>query len=439
MSSLPIVRAYFATRMRRFRDRAALEAWQDQQVCAHLERVVPRSRWLQERLAGRPVGEWRAMEPVGKAEMMARFTDLNTVGLTLEDAMRVALAAEDSRDFAPELNGVTVGLSSGTSGHRGLFVVPPAERQEWAGHMLARLLPHPLLWPRRDRVAFFLRANSNLYETTRSARVRFEYFDLIEELDAQESRLRELDPTILVAPPSTLRRLARRRLAGSLVLSPIKVIAVAEVLDPLDERLIRRAFGQTVHQVYQATEGFLGHTCTYGTLHLAEDVMAVEREPLDDQRFVPVITDFRRSAQPIVRYRLNDVLRLRPVPCRCGSPLTALAAVEGRDDDVFVGIRADGTERPVFADFIRRAVLTAHADVADYGVRQVAPDALEVFVEVVDGADPERVRAAVGAGLAAMFARLGCREPAVTGIASWPEGGMRKRKRVERGFAWTER
>ena len=102
------------------------------------------------------------MPPVGKAEMMADFDRFNTAGVRLADALAVALAAERSRDFAPLLpGGIAVGLSSGTSGNRGVFLAAPAERDEWAGTMLARVLPGPL-WA-AHRVAFFLRASSALY------------------------------------------------------------------------------------------------------------------------------------------------------------------------------------------------------------------------------------------------------------------------------------
>ena len=57
-----------------------------------------------------------------KLEFMRDFDQINTRGLTLDEAMEVAVQSEQSRDFAPTLNGVTVGLSSGTSGNRGLFL-----------------------------------------------------------------------------------------------------------------------------------------------------------------------------------------------------------------------------------------------------------------------------------------------------------------------------
>src|SRR5699024_10326335 len=110
-----------------------------------------------------------------KQTMMANFDALNTVGVRRVEAEALALAAERSRDFAPMLGDVAVGLSSGTSGHRGLFLVSPADRDAWAGTVLALTLPPGLVG---HRIALFLRANNALYESVRSRLVDFRYFDL---------------------------------------------------------------------------------------------------------------------------------------------------------------------------------------------------------------------------------------------------------------------
>lgn len=142
---------------------------------------------------------------------------------------------------------------------------------------------------------------------------------------------------MIAAPPSLLRRLAEAVRTGKLNVKPQRVISVAEVLDPLDREYIGQAFGQIVHQIYQCTEGFLGCTCPYGTLHLNEDLVYIEKEyvPGKDRTFVPIVTDFSRMTQPIVRYRLNDLLTESDEPCPCGSPFTAIERIEGRCDDIF--------------------------------------------------------------------------------------------------------
>ncbi|WBV66998.1 hypothetical protein PGH44_06835 [Legionella pneumophila] len=51
------------------------------------------------------------------------------------------------------INNIAVGLSSGTSGSRGLFLVSEQERDAWAGIILAKAMPNGLR--SRERIAFF--------------------------------------------------------------------------------------------------------------------------------------------------------------------------------------------------------------------------------------------------------------------------------------------
>ena len=70
---------------------------------------------------------------------MRDFNQINTCGLDLKDAMQVAVDSETSRDFEPTIEGVTVGLSSGTSGNRGLFLASSSERAIWVAAVLQRI------------------------------------------------------------------------------------------------------------------------------------------------------------------------------------------------------------------------------------------------------------------------------------------------------------
>ncbi len=428
--------AYWRTRYgpgARARTRAALEAYQARAVERHLRRVLPASAFYRQHFAAQPLSEWARAPTIDKKVMLAHFDDLNTVGVRYEEALALAQRAEHTRDFLPTLRGVTVGLSSGTSGTRGLFLVSAAERAAWAGAALARVLPGGRL--AAQRVAFFLRANSNLYTSVRSRLIRFEYFDLLVPLPIALSRLFGLLPPMVVGPPSLLALLADAAGAGRLRIAPRKVVAVGEVLDPLDAAVIGAQFGAPVHQVYQATEGFLGSTCEYGTLHLHEDLVVIHPEWLDEaeRKFVPIVTDFHRMSQPILRYRLDDILTVRSVPCPCGSPRLALEGIEGRCDDIFYFPGATGGWVPVFPDFIRRALMAAGgAQLHGYVTEQVAPGRIEVALAAPAEARAE-IEAAARAGLAALCARVGAVMPEVaftTGGA--PELTGRKFKRVAR-------
>src|SRR5690606_37800198 len=140
--------------------------------------------------------------------------------------------------------------------------------------------------------------------------------------------------------PKVLVELAK----ADLPLAPLKLFSAAEVLDPLDRAVIEARFGLVLGQIYMATEGLFAVSCDKGGLHLCEDYVAFEweRPEPDSELVAPVVTDFTRTTQVMARYRMNDLLRLDPRSCACGSPLQLVAEIAGRMDDVFHLPRKDG-------------------------------------------------------------------------------------------------
>jgi putative adenylate-forming enzyme len=430
---------YVRTRhMRRWSSRESFERWQECQVLKRLRYVQERSPFYRELWGNRPLTEWREFPVIDKTAMMEHFDELNTAGIRKKEAMELALEAERTRNFLPQTGRITVGLSSGTSGSRGLFLVSEEEQAAWAGVMLAKLLPGPLWKP--EKVAFFLRANSNLYESVRSGNLEFQYFDLLEKLERHVERLNEYQPGIWAAPPSVLRLLAGQKRKGLLTAQPHRIISVAEVLDPVDARMIGETFGLPVHQVYQCTEGFLASSCSHGTLHLNEDIVHIEKEYIGSdpsgRKFVPVITDFSRTTQPIIRYRLNDMLTEAEKPCACGSVFTAIERIEGRCDDIFYIEEAVGGKlTPVFPDYITRAVIAASPAVEEYRVIQQEKDRLTIELRLASGTGRDEVEQQVTASLESLMRRLNCRMPTLAYEAYSFETGARKLRRVERRWA----
>ena len=304
----------------------------------------------------------RFADVMTKSLYLEHFAELNRHGITLEQATAVALRAESERDFKPELpGGITAGFSSGTSGRRQVFLVGREDRCRWAGQMLARMLSTRSLLQICNifapplRIAFFLRASSNLYTTLSSLRVKFDYFDLTQPFDELVTRLEGFRPHVLVAPATVLAELARRARVR-----PRQVISVAEVLDAKDRTAIEAAFAVPVAQIYQAAEGFLGCTCSQGRMHLNEESLHIEPEWLDEahERFHPLITDFSRQTQWFVRHRLDDILRPDPTPCPCGRKTMTLHAIEGRAEEVLWLRDGRGDLSPVFPDVLRQALYT---------------------------------------------------------------------------------
>jgi putative adenylate-forming enzyme len=314
-----------------------------------------------------------------KKLFMANFDAINTCNIHLEDALNIALKAEQDRNFAPTLNGITVGLSSGTSGNRGVFLASENERAMWVAMMLDRVIGFSL---KQRSIAFFLRANSNLYTSVKSSVLSFNYFDLLEAIPLHVQRLNQLQPNILVAPPSMLMELAKATERGELSIYPAKVISVAEVLTPEDNAHLTTVFQQTIHQVYQCTEGFLASSCKYGTLHFNEDFLIIEKKYIDNDhlRFHPIVTDLKRTSQPIIRYELNDILIEQPT-CKCGSKMMAISSIEGRSDDILEFKDSENKIVKIFPDFFRKAIILSHEEICDYALIQTDYTNLNLFIE----------------------------------------------------------
>jgi phenylacetate-CoA ligase len=420
-------------RLRRFHERRARHIVE----YANAHSPFYRRHWV-----GHDRRRWRSLPAVDKRLMMDNFDRFNTVGIGREEAMAVALRAEASRDFSPTLRGFTVGLSSGTSGHRGIFLASPWEQATWAGNILSRTI-HDLR-PRRLRVAFFLRSNSNLYEKVGGLLVQFRFFDLMMPLSETVNTLNEFKPHIVVGPPSLLGFLADAQARGDLQINPERLVSVAEVLDPEDREHLEATFHAPVHQIYQCTEGLLAVSCEHGSLHIQEDLVAIQLQPLQDQppardrprelRASPIVTDLWRTTQPIVRYRLNDVLRMSGERCACGSPFRVIEAIEGRCDDILHFLAQDGEMRPFFPDTIRRIVLLASPDVEDYLAVQERAGQLRIHLAVPAGADFEQVSRRVRASVDATIAQYCCLPAEVSIEDGVPElsAGVKRRRVIRR-------
>jgi len=315
---------------------------------------------------------------MSKQTFMEHFDVINTHGIKKEIAFETALKAELSRDFSPMLENVTVGLSSGTSGNRGIFLVSEKERAQWVAYVLDRVIGFSL---KKRSVAFFLRANSNLYDSVKSKVLKFEFFDLLDDLQTHVSRLNSLQPTFLVAQPSMLLDLAKEIEKGMITIQPKKIISVAEVLYPEDKAYLEKIFGQLIHQVYQCTEGFLASTCSEGVLHFHEDYLIIEKKYLDETntRFHPIITDLKRFSQPIVRYELNDIIH-ELKDCSCGLKTTAIAKIEGRSDDMLLFENIDGLPVKIYPDFFRRAIILSNESIDDYLLVQRSNLVIELYI-----------------------------------------------------------
>ena len=388
----------------------------------HQERAV--NRWLKHsvphvaafadapaRLANLPV--------MDKAKLMANFAHYNTADMTA-DQVRAILASGD------RIGGLTVGASTGTSGNQGFFVISDAERFRWLGSILAKTMAD-LLW-RKQRVAILLPRGTGLYDSANQIqRLQLRFFDVTQGTDTWRATLKAFDPTVIVAPPKVLRVLAQ----DAFNLRPLRVFSAAETLDPLDRPDIEAAFGVPLGQIYMATEGLLGVTCRHGRLHLAEDSVHFEYEAVGDGLVTPLISSFRRGTQILARYRMNDLLRLDPARCPCGTPLQAVSEIVGRMDDCFHLHGSNGAQM-LTPDVLRNAVVMADHRITDFRLTQTGPDTVTLTLPKTV---PPDAGLAARRRLTALCDARGVKPKITVTHGPLPLDVTRKLRRVARHFA----
>jgi len=380
----------------RLRDRAAVSRYHKQQLrelAVHASANFPFFADAQEL----SFDSWPRLD---KQILIDNFDQLNSAKLRAGD-VRAALSRGEQR-----LAGYCIGQSTGTSGNRGYYVISERERFIWLGTILAKTMPD-VLW-RRQRVALAMPNMSSLYQSAeQSGQITLRFFDLAKGVESWAEDILQFRPNVIVAPPKVLRWLAEQD-----CLPDARLFSGAEVLDLLDRAMIERKSRFPLREIYMATEGLFGVSCRYGTLHLAEDVVHFEweRAGADSNLVVPIVTDFTRRAQAMIRYRMNDLVELDDQPCRCGSAFQAVKRIVGRCDDCLEISDTKGRLRMVTPDVLRNAVVDAHPSIDDFRVVQTAPDAIRVSLPK---SVPAEAIAATQAMLAARLAQM-CVAPKIT-------------------------
>ena len=424
MSKLSTLFRYFFT-PKKFNSRNRIEKIQNSGMRKHAKFVRKNSPFYARHWKGLKDEQWAEFPLIDKSIMMEHLEDLLTVRLDVDKARSLADKAEKSRDFSPKIGPYSIGYSSGTSGSRGMHFVSEKEQAGWAGFMLARGLDGSIF--SKHRIGLILRANSNTFESVGSNRIKFKFYDLMKPLEEIHESILQDKLDILIGPPSVLRYLSD-------VKSPLKVrklVSAAEVLDEIDRTHIEAHFGQIVHQFYSSTEGEIAATCELGTLHLNEEIMVIQKQWVDQEKgwYHPIISDFKRKTQPIIRYRLNDILVASKQPCGCGDARESIDSIMGRQDDIFLLKKNDGEGfEQVIPDFIRRAVMQMHPEITAYCAIQKSPEEIEIQLL------PEGLEDISLQGFKQVWQKMKTIEPSITLAKYSFKPSTTKLRRIRRDF-----
>lgn len=327
---------------------------------------------------------------IDKSIMMAHFDEINTAGLQRDSLVDFKIHQEREGGTGLFASKFSIGLSSGTSGNRGLTVLGQSERELYGCLLWARSgIPKEI---RQIRLLFTLRTNNAAFMEPRSFGAKIIFADYTHSAKELIKLINEKRINILAGPPSLLRMIAAE--SDSLEKPLQAIISYAEVLDSETESYLENRLGVPVIQIYQGSEGFIASTCRAGNLHINEDVILVQEEGVNDpnnQVKNVILTDLYRVTQPIIRYRLGDLLELDPEPCSCGSCFRRIKVIHGRSDDIFHLRGQDGNLRYLFPDYVRRAINQASGDIVEYQAIQHAYDDIEIRLITIPTADRPKI------------------------------------------------
>ena len=123
-------------------------------------------------------------------------------------------------------------------------------------------------------------------------------------------------------------------------------ITGGEVLTREFQKLAKEKYNIEVYNFYGMTE-FSGHIASecycHNGLHVNEDCYYVEVIDPETGKTVPdgeygelVITNLKREAMPLIRYRTRDITRIIPEACPCGRTHRRIEPITHRIDDMMI-------------------------------------------------------------------------------------------------------
>ncbi len=320
------------------------------------------------------VTDWssfRLLPTLNKRIMMDHFDDINTAGLKKDDVMNYAVTKELAKDYLGYYqNQYVIGLSSGTSGNKGLYVTPKAMTKQIPALFIAR--GGVTLSDLPARILFMLRVFSQGFQDINAPFLHLHYLHTMTPAEEIVRKLITLKISIWMAPPSLLRMM----LPYASQVPPLKkIITYAEVLTIEEKELFSKVFNTPILEIYQASEGQLGSPCRHGQLHINEDLVYVELYDENNQLVTQtgivatrmIVTNLVNSVQPLIRYEMNDIIVLGN-RCPCGSHFRVIDHIIGRNDDVLIMPTTTGKLVHIFPDLISRWIITTSDNIREYRV-----------------------------------------------------------------------
>jgi len=352
---------YFLRELRRIRarerwSRERVEAFREEQLARVRAHALAHSPYYRELHRGLETAPLTALPTLSKTTMMAHFDDIVT-----DPDVRIADVRRHMRESlvpAPFHGTYAIVTSSGSTGEVTIVLADPYElTYSLASASRARAFAgfpwSPLRTRRAAEVVATLpwAASGQLARLERSRFAPLLHLNAGDPVDVLIPPLNEWQPELLEGYTTTLGVLAKAQIDGRLRITPLFVGPGGETMTPEVRSLIRQAWGQDPFDYYGTVEGGTHAVeCREGrSLHLLDDLLVMEVVDDDNQPVSPgewgarvLVTPLWRRTQPLIRFEINDSVRMSDQPCVCGRPFPVIEGLRGRTARLIRLPRADG-------------------------------------------------------------------------------------------------
>lgn len=243
-----------------------------------------------------------------------------------------------------------ISVTSGTSGNPGIFLT---DIREWSqiiasysrSMAFGGLTPSPLKKTKMAMVSttFLLHQSYQLGICMQSPFLPTLRIDATEPLKEIISKLNKFQPEALVSYASMTALLAQKQMDGDLKIHPKAVFTSSEVLTSDMRNRIKDAWGMEPFNQYAATEpGGLGSECKmHQGVHLFNDLIITEVVDENNKPVPPgtygnklLLTVLFSRTLPLIRYQLNDSIKISNEKCSCGLNYPLIEDIQGRSDQI---------------------------------------------------------------------------------------------------------
>ncbi len=360
------------------------------------------------------------LPPTGKEELVLRYSDWVTErGIEKQDVLKHLEGSGPVSLFAGKYSALH---TSGTTGEP-----MPMLRDSYHNVIHGAMLKRRLLGEfaefmdvkkhRRAAVIFTEKGASsyNSYLRTIAANPGYEdNFIVVSTLEPTGKIIKTLDefrPEQISGYPSALALLSGAQLDGKMDIHPKMIASSAELMTEDIYYMVKKAFNCRIVNNYCSTEGGeAAMACDCPHLHINEDWVIIE--PVDRKgNIIPVdsdewsdgilITDLSNQIQPIIRYRMNDSVRIHSKDEGFDNPFFWME-IRGRTGGVFEFCGHSFLQVYLFKCVENTSIFTQFI--------QNSPDEMEIRILPYEGEDKKKAFDTIYERFTRFVEEEGCRD-----------------------------